>query len=402
MKIALPVSSFLPRIGGAEVVVHNLAIHLRRLGHDAQVVTWWGLWRDVRGRLPYPMRPLLPGSYTAKSRQAWQEGRGQSAWVGLQTAFWQRLLRFDVWNIHLAHPLAFLMQPTLQRLKVPLVTTCHGDDILIMPEIGSDIRLNPHLDAALAKAYAGSAAVTAISASIHQAFAGLGLPEGKICDIPNGVDVERIQARASRRDAVRQHWGLGPDEPLLISVGRDHPAKNYELVPRIAAALKRAGHAFRWFVVGAGTARVQKLAEEAGLGALVQAIPAIPPSGAAFDMPPDGVIDLYHAADVFVMTSLMEGLPMVLIEAMAAGLPVVATRVPGCTDLVRDGEQGFLVDPQDAEDGAARLGQLLQDRAVRQAMSVRSRQESARYAWPRVAARYVACYEQVLAARRKA
>ena len=110
---------------------------------------------------------------------------------------------------------------------------------------------------------------------------------------------------------------------------------------------------------------------------------------------------LYARADVFVHTTRYEGSSLVTLEAMAHGLPVVATRAGGIPDKVCDGETGRLVDPGDVDGLARGLSELAQDAALREAMGSRGRKRAVEgFGWPALAARTVALYEELLGARR--
>ena len=105
MKIAFLASTFLPTIGGAEVVIHNLAIHLGRLGHDVHVITWWGNWMQVPGKLPYSVRPLLPRSYTKADRRLLNEKGLAGSRVARQVQFYHLIQSYNLFHIHCANPM---------------------------------------------------------------------------------------------------------------------------------------------------------------------------------------------------------------------------------------------------------------------------------------------------------
>jgi glycosyltransferase involved in cell wall biosynthesis len=107
---------------------------------------------------------------------------------------------------------------------------------------------------------------------------------------------------------------------------------------------------------------------------------------------------LYRAADVFVFPSLDEGMPNVVLEALASGLPIVATRIAGNDQLVLPGENGTLVPPSDPHAFAAALAPLLTDPAARQRMAARSRAlATERYSWASSAGKYDALFQSIAA-----
>ena len=121
LNIALLASSLLPRVGGAEVVVHNLAEGLRREKHRVDVITWWGQCRVMRHLVAYPVRPFLPRSFTWSGVGTWKRRGVAGLTMGLQVAFYQARFRYDLWHIHLAFPGAALAAGTLARMGVPFL-----------------------------------------------------------------------------------------------------------------------------------------------------------------------------------------------------------------------------------------------------------------------------------------
>ncbi|MEM1115320.1 MAG: glycosyltransferase [Bacteroidota bacterium] len=152
--------------------------------------------------------------------------------------------------------------------------------------------------------------------------------------IVNGINVDAYQDR-SAREATRASLGVTEDEHLWVAVGRIEPPKDYRAVLGAFARLVESGlPPQRLVVVGDGPQRLEmeQLAVALGIDGLVWFV------GIREDVP-----HLLAAADAFVFASESEGLPNVIMEAQAAGLPVVATEVGGVPELVRDGETGWLV-----------------------------------------------------------
>ncbi len=181
-------------------------------------------------------------------------------------------------------------------------------------------------------------------------YAQLGLDAGRIVVIPNGVDPVEADG-----EGVRRELGVGPDELLIACVGRLVETKGHEDV-------LRAGEGFRMVFVGDGPLR----ARLEGRGAVL----------AGLQRDASGFV---AAADIVTLASRVpEGMPNVLLEAMAAGRPVVATRTGGIPEVVADGETGILVPPGDP--GALRRAfeRLAADRELRERMGRAGRERAAR------------------------
>ncbi len=182
------------------------------------------------------------------------------------------------------------------------------------------------------------------------------LPASRLALIPNGVDCEVFAPDPAARDRLRSELGVEPGQPVVISVGRLAPEKDYGLLLAAMAVMEKGGRAAGaqalLLLVGQGPERpgLEKLAGELGLGSRVRFL------GDRRDVPA-----LLNAADVFALSSLSEGVPMALLEAMSCGLPVAATAVGGVPEVVEHGRNGLLVHRREAADLAQALSQLLDE-----------------------------------------
>jgi len=159
-----------------------------------------------------------------------------------------------------------------------------------------------------------------------------------------GVDAESLRPRPPR----------APGPLRLLSVARLEPVKGQRVLLDACRLLAAKGIEFQLEIVGAGSerARLERRTRELGLAEQVRF---------AGPVAPEEVGGHLDAADIFVLASFMEGVPVVLMEAMAKQVPVVATRVGGVTELVDEGESGLLVDPGSAEALATALERLARD-----------------------------------------
>ena len=180
----------------------------------------------------------------------------------------------------------------------------------------------------------------------------LGLqPRHGVCHVGNGIDLSRFAPRPALPENAR---------PVLFCVGRLEPVKNHAMLFRALERLRRYDP--QLWLVGEGPYRARYEAElrERGLSGNVEFL------GYRYDIPA-----LTAAADVAVLTSIKEGIPRALMEAMAVGVPVVATDVKGSREVVADGETGFLVPLEDADGFAERVSRLLDSPALRRDMGAR-------------------------------
>ena len=181
-----------------------------------------------------------------------------------------------------------------------------------------------------------------------------GLNLAKIRVVANGVDVAALDT-ARPGDAVRRDLGLPAGAPVIGLVGRlDHWGKGHKELLAAMAQIQ-ARHPVHALIVGGGRRMDEVREMAAGLG-LADAVHFLGPRR---DVP-----DLLNAMDIFVLPSHSEGVSLALLEAMAAGLPVIATAVGGLPEVVQDGDNGLLIPPRDSAALAAALERLLTDPAL--------------------------------------
>lgn len=176
----------------------------------------------------------------------------------------------------------------------------------------------------------------------------------KVVRLPNCIDLDRVMTPLTSA-AAKQQLGFGAAEMVIGTVGRMEEQKGHAFLLDAFAGLRRmpglAGLSLRLLVVGDGRLKAQTERDAARFGIA---------SACHFPGSIKDLADVYRAIDIFVMPSLWEGLSLAMLEAMASGLPVIATDVGGAHDVLGDGLRGVLVAPGDA--GA--LGQAICDLLV--------------------------------------
>jgi len=326
-RIALAIESSGP--GGAENMVLRLARALRDAGDEPRVVT------------------LRPGWMTDRA-----EADGLPVWIvpqreGLDPLWVPRFAaRLRRERIDVLHSHEFAMNvfggAAAWLARVPSVATVHGHAwVTGAPRRTRAYRVLRRLGMPLVAVSHDLAGFLA---------AGLGIPRSAIEVIHNGIPVPPRPEREGadeRRRAARAELGLPADGPLLVAVGNLYPVKDHATLVRAAAELAGA----RVAIAGRGEEEepLRKLANEVGLGARLHLLGLR-----------DDVDRVLAAGDVFVQPSRSEGLPLAVLEAMAAGCPVVASGVGGMPEAIVDGETGHLVPPSDPPALARALGRVLE------------------------------------------
>ncbi len=189
-------------------------------------------------------------------------------------------------------------------------------------------------------------------------------PAERVCVIPNGVDVDRFRPRPID-NALRRQIGLPDGAPVAGILAALRPEKHHEMFLHVAAQVRREVPAAHFLVIGDGSLRpgLEQLAGELGLREVVHFL------GTRSDVP-----ELLALLDVLLLTSHNEANPVSILEALACGKPVVATRVGSVPETVLDGQVGYLVEPGGVDSMAQRVVQLFHNPARAAALGASGRQ----------------------------
>ena len=216
----------------------------------------------------------------------------------------------------------------------------------------------------------------------------LRIPPQKLLTISNAVSIERFEGKSREGLAVRKEFNISPDTPLLGIVGRLEPQKNHENFLRAAQRIHEYNQNVRFLIVGDGSLRDQLVALTKALGLQ----DAVIFCGLRKDIPA-----VMAALDVLVISSHYEGLPVALLEAMAAGRPIVSTAVNGVPSVVEDGESGILVEPSNSNALADACLRLIDNPDLRRKMGQNGHERiQSRYSMTAMTEKTVALYSNLI------
>ena len=290
---------------------------------------------------------------------------------------------FDLLRVHsLRHigPAALLARHRY-RLDVPIVAHHHHLD---------PSPLNPLIEKRVIQGV--ERVVVGSDFARRQAAAELGVPAEKFSVVPYGVDSRFMPG--PRPAALRGRWGLD-DGPVVLFLGGLKARKNLSLLLDIWDDIVRACPEARLVIVGSGPLRhrLEQRANGPGVCGRIVFTGYVPERDKA---------DYYRLADVLLFPSALEGFGFTVAEAMACGLPVVASNRGSLPELVVDGEGGFLFDPDRPTDFVAGTLRLLRDATLRTRLGAANVERAQqRFQWERCAAETTAIYEEVLDAWRR-
>lgn len=351
MKIILFTARFRPEgMGGTEVLAYHLAKGLAQNGHEVLVLASGGkqlpAGRMPEGfsveRIPYPRIPFF-GMLVFLLRAPWR----------------MRKFRPDV-----VHCLSVNMGISAMLSGLPYTVWCVGLDVngawkfkgILLPMV-------------LGKA-AAVASLTVDMKNKVQRFC-----RQEITLVPSGVDVSRFGGL--EKSAMRVRHEIPADRPVIVFVNRLVDGKGVEhLLAAMELLTSHIPHALL-LLVGEGDRRgaLQRAAKNLVAADCVRFLGAVPH---------DQVPEYLAAADAFVLPSFSEGMPVSLVEAIAAGLPVVASNIPGIAEVVADTANALLVPPGEAEALAEALAKVLENKEAARAMGDANREKAKQYAWGRI------------------
>jgi len=234
-------------------------------------------------------------------------------------------------------------------------------------------------------------AIIAVSEADRQKLIEVeGLPPNKVRVVYNGIDFARLDRRRPSHGGGAE-WGPRQGEAVLLAVGKLQEQKGYPVLLRALALVLKQVPSTRLLIAGEGPlqSKLEMLAAELGVADKVSFLGFVRDVGS-----------LLLAADVFVMASYFEGHPIALLEAMAAARPVVATSVGGVPEIVRQGETGLLVPPNDPHALAEAIVASVCDPALRRRLGLSAAEDvRRRFSIEGAIGRYVALYEELLSRR---
>ncbi|HVB45956.1 MAG TPA: glycosyltransferase family 4 protein [Streptosporangiaceae bacterium] len=359
-----------PSPGGMAKVVEHLAAQQRTRGYEVDVLTSL----DARVR-PDDVQPDKP----VKRLRSWEIAHTLII-PGLVGEL-LRLPRSSVVHLHVAQAYIPEAVYVAHRLRgLPYVAHLHLD---VGPSGWAGFMLRAYKPLVLARVLRAAAVTVVFTEGQRTAIsAKYRLDPGKVVVIPNGVDTSFF------RPGDRRLPSTADSRPRLLFVGRLSSQKN---LGQLLHALDGVSDRFDTTLVGGGEQEAE----------LKQAVAEMRLKNVRFHGPANGtgLLELYRRADVFVLPSEREGMPLVLLEALAMGLPIVATDIPGSRELVVDGENGYLVPVGDPAALRRALLNSVSDADKYRKMSEASRRIAAHYSWSAVGAQFEQVYAQALARR---
>lgn len=370
MRIALFTETFLPKVDGIVTRLKHTVDHLQRTGNQVLVVSPDGGLTEHKGARIYGVSgfplPLYPELKLALPRPAIVKALDQ----------------FQPDLVHVVNPAVLGLSGIFysKLRQVPLVASYHTHLPEYLQHYGLGM-LEGLLWELLKAAHNQAALNLCTSTAMVQELSDRGIERTDLWQ--RGVDTELFQphwASPEMRSRLSQGY---PEAPLLLYVGRLSAEKEIDRIKPVLETIPAA----RLALVGDGPHR--QALEKHFAGTPTQFVGYLQGTDLA---------SAFASADAFIFPSRTETLGLVLLEAMAAGCPVVAARSGGIPDIVEDGVNGYLFDPADENGAIVATQRLLANRHEREAMRHNARQEAERWGWAAATSQLQRYYEQVLGA----
>lgn len=386
-RVVLITRGFWPLVGGAELVAARLAaaFHERGVGTTVLTARWHAQWPEFIEH--HGVRVVRLAHPRARFYGTWRYMRAIGRWLR------QNRTHYDLAYVSMLKHDAYATVTAARRLGFPIALRAEGagqtGDCFWQLEATCGARIKRRC--LLADAF------VAPSPAIERELIAAGYARERIHYLPNGVTLPEANDEAGRQRS-RAALGeadpalkIGPDIPLAVYTGRLHEMKGLEYLIRAwPHVLERVPRARLWLVgEGPDRARLSGLIEVLGLQGMVQ-----------LAGPFDDVEDCLRAGNVFVLPSLEEGMSIALLEAMAMGLPVVATAIPANEVLIADHVCGRLVAKGDCLALAQVIAELLSAPATAARLGEAARRRvEADYSLDRAVDAHLELFQRLIAAR---
>jgi len=369
MKVAILVSMFLPKwVGGVEIATQNIAEHLVKSGNDVCIITSFD---------------------KGLSKKSQQDGfvvhrilNSKIKFFGV-IFFWLRC-SFSIKKINpeLIHSQSIQMGlPCFLAKKlfsIPYIVYCHGSDVYLpwkFKKIISKYVLE------------NADAVIVLTKNMEREIKSFGFNLKNIYIIPNGIELEKFKNLS--KNTARKELNISQNEKVVLFVGTLKNIKGIKYLVEAINIVKQKGLKIKLLLVGDGEQKseLEKMAEKLNIKEEVVFIGRIDNKEIAKYM---------AVANIFVLPSLSEGLPVVVLEAMASGLPIIATKVGGVPEILKDSENGFLVDAKNSEQIAEKILYLFSGDDVKKYISNNNLKEAKKYSWDLITNKLVEIYSLCL------
>jgi glycosyltransferase involved in cell wall biosynthesis len=353
-------------IGGIEIATYNLAKNLAKNGHEVHIIT------SLDKGLP--------------------EVDNENGYI---------IHRIKRPNIRVAGSIIWFIKIIASLNKIrPEIIHCQGTVISIPAQVGNLLWKIPYviqghgteeyyptwyIKPLIRLALKDAAATIALTQDMKKAIQKIYSRD--VLVVPNGIDLSQFLNIS--RNIVRERLLIKDDEKIILFVGTLHPVKGLRYLVCAMETIHENYPDVRLFLVGDGPERneLEHLVNSLNLMSCIKFVGRIN----NYNIP-----EYMVASDIFVLPSLSEGLPVVILEAMAGGLPIIASKVGGIPEIVIDGENGLLCEPKKSEQLAEYISCLMDSWELREKFSLNNKERIKYYNWENITAQLEGIYSGII------
>jgi len=384
MNIALLTDCYLPNIGGAELVVHNLALSLFKLGHNVVVIA-----PRLKGinKFNQPYKLETYNIYFYKSK-----------FYKLFAAYISKVVqknKIDVINIHKTYIGYPILRNKNYFKNIPIIVTAHGGDIQTYRAINYGKRLQMSWDRKIRFVVREADGLIAISRNTEKIFAEMGAKKDSIFYIPNGINYNRFRSSdVFPKKYFTAKYNIEDNDVILLLVGRYHKIKGYEILLEAIRELNKTNINFKVLFIGKALHNLRDNINRLDISDKIIMLEQQGIDMDSFEFPNKILLSLYLMSDIFISPSLMEGFSLVCVEAMAAGLPLVISDCPGNIDVFKENENcGYYFNTGNSSQLAQKISKLLESKLLRENMGNNAELiAQQRFDWSIIAKKYINSY----------
>ena len=379
-----------------EIGLHNIALNLIKKGHNPILLIPlknYFLIKFKRVRLPYKILPTFPKLgfllINIKSLTFFL--------FNLYLNIIVKIYKIDIFHVTSCYPVAVPIIKFSQKNNFPVIVRAVGVDIQKDYSLGYGLRLNKKVDKLIKHWIPKADLLIATTKTVEQEYINIGVDKNKIVGIPNGVDISYFNSIKLSDRFIKNKQ----NQITFLTVGRYHKKKGFEILLSAIKILKRKNFSnFRLIMVGDKLKNhLYEFAQELNILDKVifyDSLLDLQNNKSSFALPDSELVTQYKEADIFVLPSLVESFGIVLIEAMAAELPIITTDGPGCKDVIENGKFGYMVKAGSEKELADGMIYFLENKDVRLKYKSKSIIASKNYDWPNIINSYEKIYNTLL------
>ncbi|MCA9104019.1 MAG: glycosyltransferase family 4 protein [Planctomycetales bacterium] len=392
--------------GGTETAILETCRQLRAMGHANRIVCPCALsvpGYDQCDGVPILREPYFYPYWGLDSASRTQlDMRGGNLFSFDLMKRLRTMPNIDLLHLHTGKRLGGIVRTVARQRRIPYVVTLHGGVTDVPPEerraLMAPTRRAWEWGRVLGwwvgsrRVLRDAAAILVISRTEEERLRET-CPDSRIEYLPHGVEASRFETGDGAR--FRKRYGIRDSVKMLLNVGRIDPQKNQRLALQLLPRLLAERHDTHLTFIGHVTdddyfRQLRAYCRELGVAGRVTIIPG-------FNAESKELVDAYHAADLFLLPSQHEPFGIVVLEAWAAGLPVVASHVGGIPGFVRNGSDGLLVGVDDRESWFRAIDCLLTQPTLRERLARNGRNRAIEeFSWKSISQRLLTIYESVV------